>query len=121
MKKKLIILSLCVLSFIAGIVFTSVIPSSSAAKDGINRTLDLIYPDTDYFWEQSALIYPQTSDIFYHDSVHSCDFADPDDNLASLDVSIYEAVIRGYQPCPNCFRPEVEISPYQWGKMIKEK
>lgn len=120
MKKKLIILSLCVLSFVAGIVFTSVIPSSSAANDGINRTQNVIYPETDYFWERVALIYPQTNDIFYHNPVHSCDFADPNDNLSSLDVSVYEAVVRGYQPCPNCFTPEVEINPYQWGKMIKK-
>ena len=121
MKKKLVVLFLCVISFAAGIVFASNITSSSAATDLINRSPDIIYPDDEYEWERTAFIYVQSNDKYYHDWKYDCDFANHENIYSPIEVSIYEAVERGYAPCPNCFRPEMEISPYQWSKMLKER
>lgn len=118
MKKKLIVLLLCALSFVAGIGFSNIIPSSSAANDGINRSPDVIYSEDDYEWERDTIIYVQTNDKYYHDWSMDCCFTNKE--LEPLDVSLYEAVERGYSPCPNCYRPQMEISPYQWNKMIKK-
>ena len=118
MKKKLIVLLLCAFSFIAGMVFTTVIPASSAANDGINRSPDIIYPEDDYYWRKTVNIYIQTNDKYYHDWVDSCDFTDQENK--PLEVSVYEAVERGYSPCPSCIMPEVEICTFQWNHMIKD-
>jgi len=118
MKKKIVIIAICIVSFVAGIMFSKCIPTGSAADDGINRAKELIYPLGEYMWDNYVCICPDSSDKYYHESRY-CGFFPL--HLDELQMSRYEAVERGYQACPNCYRPETMICYQQWMKMIKEE
>ena len=127
MKKAIMIISLCIVSFVFGILFNQLIPnikiqaSALETHDGINRTTKVLYPKEKYEWFKVSLIYPQINDKYYHRSEGYCDFADPTWDLDPLVISTYEAIERGFSPCPNCVYPEVEIYTGQWNMMLKGK
>ena len=84
---------------------------SEVKSDSINRTNKILYPAEEYKWNNEVDIIYKSSDIYYHNyRCLYCRFAtrflSNNYNDAVLTISRYEAVERGYKPCPNCASAE---------------
>ena len=76
------------------------------ASSEINRTKTILFPDDEYEWNRMVLIHLTGTDQYYH--FVGCDFIS-NNSSNPLFVSEYEAIYRGYTPCPNCVFPTVKI------------
>lgn len=94
MKKYLIAIGIAIL------LFFMLSSSNSEGPEKINRTPVSIYPITEYKCLKKTTIYYK-HDKYYHNT-WNCDFAITEDRMDMLTVSTYEAVERGFKPCPNC-------------------
>lgn len=107
MMKKSRALILVTVAFVAGILFSNVIPSGYAGEnDAIDRTPSVLYSLDIYKTDRTVVLY--VNDKYYHER-GGCPFIIGRDSTKPLHVSRYEAVDRGFSPCPNCTYEEVDI------------
>lgn len=105
MMRKRTVLALVVVAFVAGLLSSNLIPQGLAVeKDSVDRTPYELYPFDEY--DADRYIELWVEDKYYHQH-DSCPFCIKQG--AYLNISLYEAVDRGFLPCPNCFYEWVEI------------
>lgn len=103
MKKSVLCLAVLILMLVA--VFT-INTSATEQVSGIDRSPSLHYPEASYTWLQTVEVFYQ-QDKYYHQDI-SCSFI-LSDQTDYLRMSRYEAVERGFLPCPNCTYEKVDI------------
>lgn len=87
---------------------------SEEKSDTINRTSKILYPAEEYGWKTGVEIIYKSTDIYYHSPrCFYCKFANrylsKNYSEAVITISLYEAVERGYKPCPNCASNESSL------------
>lgn len=103
MKKGMLCWALLIL-----ILFVFFITGTSANEQvsGVDRSPTLRYPEDTYTWLQAVEVFYQ-QDKYYHQNI-LCSFI-VSDQTDYLHMSRYEAVERGFLPCPNCIYEKVDI------------
>ena len=111
----LVIICFCCASFFLGFVFSrtygkdidflkETIPS--IISDEINREPTVIYPKDKYEWKDKVSISLYNNDKYFHVWLPIyCSFSiekNPVVDKNILVVSSYEAIQRGFEPCPSC-------------------
>ena len=110
--KKFAAVLLAVLCFVAGMITMHEIDSANADSDGIDRSGGIRYDVDLYVTMKKAYVYFQLKDKYYHG--HDwCSFVDFNGDYTPTEISVFEAVERGYTPCPDCFIDTVQIGG--WG------
>ena len=103
MKKRTVV-AFVVIAFVAGLLCSNLIPRGLAVeKDSIDRTPFELFPAEQYPTNRRVRLYYE--DKYYHEA--NCPFIV--DMTKLLIVSRYEAVERGFLPCPNCCYEKVVI------------
>ena len=106
MKKGTTII-LIVVAFVAGVLFANLIPTSHAIEtDSIDRTPAVLYPLDQYPTARKVQMF--IDDKYYHHHA-SCPFIIGKEKGKAFIVSRYEAIDRGFLPCPNCVYEDVNM------------
>lgn len=103
----LLLVAVCFGLFVCYSMLSSMNAANTEKPEEIDRTSYVIYPKKLHDWENAVMICYE-KDKYYH-GTPSCSFVRSDKKTDSLRVSRYEAVERGFQPCPNCYFPDVDI------------
>ena len=103
--KKRTVLAFVVVAFVAGLLCSNLIPRGLAVeKDSIDRRPYELYPYEKYKADRYVDLW--VGDNYFHGDPN-CPFIVEEGEW--LDVSLYEAVDRGFSACPNCFYERVDI------------
>ena len=101
MKKAAIVL---ILTIVTGCLLIGA--ASPTTYDSVDRSPEIRYPSEQYEWLQKAYVFYK-QDRYFHSDV-ACDFI-VTDHTDFLQMSRYEAVERGFLPCPNCVFEKVDV------------
>ena len=115
MKKKIAVILACLLSFALGVCVCIVIPNGQAATKPdkeLDRSPTLKYQIEDYkTYKPCVYIEAKGDGRFYH-RTPTCDFVYMASDAVPIKMHTYEAVERGFDPCPDCINELVEIYDY---------